>query len=58
MWLEAVWIGYPMRLELICIGLLDEFANHYTTQRTHEIYEVSEDDVGPSAWQALDVFER
>ena len=31
MWHKAEWIGRPMRLELIRVGLLVYLANRYTT---------------------------
>ena len=32
MWHKAEGMGYPMRLELIRLGLLIKLANHYTTK--------------------------
>ena len=32
MWHKAIWKGHPMRLELTCVGLLVQLANHYTTR--------------------------
>ena len=32
MWHKAIWKGHSMRLELTRVGLLVEFANHYTTR--------------------------
>ena len=32
MWHKAIWKGHLMRLELTRVGLLVEFANHYTTK--------------------------
>ena len=34
MWHKTIWKGHPMRLELTCVGLLVELANHYTTRGT------------------------
>ena len=32
MWHKAKWMGLPMRLELIHVGLLVKLASHYTTK--------------------------
>ena len=34
--IRAVWMGYPIRLELIRVGLLVLLANHYTTGSAHD----------------------
>ena len=32
---KTVWMEDPMKLELTLEGLLDKFANHYTTRGVH-----------------------
>ena len=40
MWHKVIWKGHPMRLELIRVGLLVEFANHYTTKGALDVNKV------------------